>query len=156
MTSSPATLRRSFCTRVISIFISSFFHRCPFFYLRLIAKNDRLLFSTTPHCFILSLSKRFVVCLIPCNSLFIYVFFIFKLILRVTILHNPFNQNCYRYLNFEFPSFIILGAAVLVDAAFVFDSIAFFVLSKYAMLIAKFPKPIELRFSDGIRTIVLP
>src|ERR1700730_12237949 len=118
MTSSPATLRRSFCTRVISIFISSVFHRCPFFYLRLIAKNDRLLFSTTPHCFILSLSKRFVVCLIPCISLFIYVLFIFKLILRVTILHKPSNQNCYRYLNSEFPSFYYIGCCCFSRCSF--------------------------------------
>ncbi len=74
-----------------------------------------------------------------------------------TVTHSRWKRtvlcSCPRYLIFEFPSFIILGAAVLADAAF--DSTAFFVLSKYAMLIAKFPKPIVLRFSDGMRTELL-
>lgn len=60
--------------------------------------------------------------------------------------HTAVSEKAQMH-NFHYLS-VALAAAL--DAAFESDYIAFFVFSKYVILIAKFPKPIELRFSDGI------
>jgi hypothetical protein len=59
-----------------------------------------------------------------------------------TVVSEKAQMHNFHYLS------VALAAAL--DAAFESDYIAFFVFSKYVILIAKFPKPIELRFSDGI------